>query len=244
MLNACINEIFSSVQGEGQHIGERMTFIRFAHCGLKCQWCDTVCTPNELCEIFDPRTHDVAQTLENPIGILQLGNILDNFSDDTLAITGGEPLEQIEFLTEFFPTQDKRRRILLETNGIYPDAFKKIASHVDVVSMDIKLPSSTGLKPYWKEHKKFLEVVLESGSEIYIKLVVTAMTSDKDLNEAIKLISSTNRYVPVFLQPVTPNDNFSATIPEEKLLSFKRLFAAWFPNVSITPQMHKTWDIK
>lgn len=34
-------EIFTSVQGEGMHMGRKATFIRLAGCNLACPWCDT-----------------------------------------------------------------------------------------------------------------------------------------------------------------------------------------------------------
>ena len=36
-----INEIFSSIQGEGLYIGSKQLFIRFCGCNLKCNYCDT-----------------------------------------------------------------------------------------------------------------------------------------------------------------------------------------------------------
>ena len=36
-----IIEMFSSIQGEGFHIGKGTTFIRVAGCNLRCSWCDT-----------------------------------------------------------------------------------------------------------------------------------------------------------------------------------------------------------
>lgn len=36
-----IVEIFTSIQGEGFHMGKGTTFIRVAGCNLRCNWCDT-----------------------------------------------------------------------------------------------------------------------------------------------------------------------------------------------------------
>ena len=36
-----LNEIFSSIDGEGLRQGELATFLRFAGCNLKCSYCDT-----------------------------------------------------------------------------------------------------------------------------------------------------------------------------------------------------------
>lgn len=36
-----INEIFYSIQGEGEHTGKAAVFVRFSGCNLKCPFCDT-----------------------------------------------------------------------------------------------------------------------------------------------------------------------------------------------------------
>ena len=36
-----INEIFYSIEGEGQRVGQPTTFIRLSKCNLRCSFCDT-----------------------------------------------------------------------------------------------------------------------------------------------------------------------------------------------------------
>ena len=91
-------EIFESIQGEGSWIGKLVTFIRFAHCNLKCSWCDTDFNPK--------RTLSLAEIVP-----------LINARYD-LVLTGGEPLlrdlEPLLFkVKELYP----RMKIAIETNG-------------------------------------------------------------------------------------------------------------------------------
>nr|HPQ80724.1 7-carboxy-7-deazaguanine synthase QueE [bacterium] len=178
---AYISEIFSSIQGEGPHTGEKMTFVRFAGCSLGCRYCDT---PGGICSrgsftIEEPPGSARFDVRPNPTGAAALCDILASFDDDTVAVTGGEPLEQSEFLAEWLPSVFHSRRVLLETNGVHAEALGLVAPSVHIISMDIKLPSSSGVGPLWKEHGAFLEKAASSGKEIYVKIVVTSKTNDR-----------------------------------------------------------------
>ena len=65
--------------------------------------------------------------------------------------------------------------IYLETNGINYGAIANLRQMVDVVSMDFKLPSATGLRPFWKEHEQFLSAA--RGAILFVKAVVTGKTN-------------------------------------------------------------------
>ena len=66
--------------------------------------------------------------------------------------------------------------------------------------MDIKLPSSTGGKARWADHKKFLSCVPE---KTFIKAVVTSKTSLADFKRAVSLAAAVRPGAPFFIQPVT-----------------------------------------
>ncbi len=93
-----VNDIFSSIQGEGFWTGLPVTFIRFAHCNLSCSFCDTD---------YSVRERLTAEEILERVLL---------YSARTLIVTGGEPLiHPLENLLKIF----KRTgfRIHVETNG-------------------------------------------------------------------------------------------------------------------------------
>lgn len=238
---AQIVEIFSSLQGEGLYSGERMTFVRFAKCRMRCKFCDTpqgLCD-QEKCQIETPAASGEFRSVANPISVTQLCGIIQAFDDQWISVTGGEPLEQAGFLAEWLPAVAPHRRVMLETNGVLHLELAKILSSVHVVSMDIKLPSAAGISPQWADHAAFLKNVVSSGREIYVKIVVTADTSDRDVQEAIRIITKINKYIPIVIQPVTPTLTFNTSISGNRLAAIERLCSAYLDDVRVIPQMHK-----
>src|SRR3990167_5683093 len=105
-LSAPIIEIFSSIQGEGTHVGERQTFVRFQDCELSCKYCDTPFSfiENKFCRVESPPFSRRFRNLPNPLGVEQLNGVLEDFHDTTISITGGEPLQKASFLREWLLT--------------------------------------------------------------------------------------------------------------------------------------------
>lgn len=245
MHSAEIVEIFSSPQGEGLYVGERMTFVRFGRCNLRCNFCDT---PQGLCYKESCRVEvspGAAQFAEvaNPIGVTKLCELMHGFNDEIISVTGGEPLEQADFLAQWLPSQSVSHKILLETNGINHEKLDLVLPFVNIVSMDIKLPSSSGERALWKEHSIFLSKAIASGRETYVKIVVTANTTDDDIQRAIDILTHANKYIPVIIQPASPTLKFYDPASKEKLESAFRLCHAYLPDVRIVPQMHKVWGV-
>jgi len=73
-----INEIFYSIQGEGQQAGMSAWFIRFSGCNLRCSFCDSAYAFEEGKEM----------SIESIVDSVP-ANICNN-----VVITGGEPLLQ------------------------------------------------------------------------------------------------------------------------------------------------------
>lgn len=245
MFTANISEIFSSIQGEGLCTGEKMTFVRFAGCTMGCRFCDTpeALSPTDTCRIETPAGSMEFVEIENPVGAGTLSGILEKFGDETISITGGEPLEQADFLENFLPSLAGRRKILLETNGMRYGALQKILPHVNIISMDFKLPSSVGCPGKWEEHGLFLKAAAASGRQTYVKIVVTGETTDHDIQKAIGIIASVNKFIPVIIQPATPTLTFNNPATEDRISSISRIFGAYLSDVRVMNQMHKEMGI-
>ncbi|HPW44786.1 MAG TPA: 7-carboxy-7-deazaguanine synthase QueE [bacterium] len=242
---ASLVEIFSSLQGEGAYVGRKMTFVRFGSCNLKCRFCDTpqgMCT-RDHCLIEKVPGSAKFDKISNPVSAAQLCEMMSRFDDSILSITGGEPLKQAAFLEQWLPSQRPNRTILLETNGVLHEELKILLPNIDIISMDFKLPSSTGEKEFWEEHSIFLQNSVASGKEIYIKIVVTPETTDHDIEKVIRIITSINKYIPTFIQPASPTLRFHKEIQHGRIKSLQRLCSAYLRDVRVQPQMHKHWGI-
>ncbi|MFH1829326.1 MAG: 7-carboxy-7-deazaguanine synthase QueE [Pseudomonadota bacterium] len=242
---AHIIEIFSSLQGEGIYAGEQMTFVRFGRCNMRCVYCDTlegICHQDNMRVETQPASGNF-KNVENPVSATALTNLVQGFDNEFISITGGEPLEQVDFLEEWLPSIVPQHRILLETNGILHKELSRVLSFVHVISMDIKLPSSTRCKPKWTDHTSFLKKAVAAGREIYVKFVVTANTTDADIQKSIGIITKINKFIPIVIQPATPTLTFHHPISEERLKAVERLCSAYLDDVRVIPQMHKQWGV-
>lgn len=240
-MPAFVSEIFSSVQGEGVYAGCRQVFIRLAGCNLRCAYCDTPLPPDPgQCRVeLSPGRRDFAQ-LNNPLTEEQAAETAHSFDlslHHSVSLTGGEPLLHPHFLEKLAPLlQGTRRGIYLETNGTLTEGLARIIGLVDIIAMDIKLPSVTGLSPMWKEHGRFLEVA--RWKETFVKIVVGGNTTKEEIEKAVLLVRSAAKDIPLVLQPVTPAGDVEGILPE-RLHDFQKLAMQELADVRVIPQTHK-----
>jgi 7-carboxy-7-deazaguanine synthase len=247
---AQICEVFNSIQGEGVYLGERQTFIRFAGCNLACQYCDTpqaLVIPKEFKVEITPGKKNFKQ-FKNPATVPQLMELVGSFEkpkgiNHSISFTGGEPLLQVDFLKSFVPELKKELDlpIYLESNGVLPDHLSEIIDLIDIVSFDIKLPSATGLSPYWKEHKKALEIAYLK--EAFVKIVFTRESKAKEMDEAVSLIAEIDEKIPLVLQPVTPHGPVKHRPNPEQIMAFHTIARRKLKKVKVIPQVHKIFGV-
>ncbi|WP_425060999.1 7-carboxy-7-deazaguanine synthase [Sporomusa carbonis] len=235
---AHVVEVFSSIQGEGLYVGTRQVFVRFAGCNLACTYCDTP-DSRQLCQFaLVERTAGKRNfiSVSNPLSLenlVQVINSLLTFRHHSISFTGGEPLCQAASIIKLAPQLNAP--IYLETNGTLPDRLAEVLPYVDIISMDIKLPSIAG-KSYWQEHYEFLRLALDK--EVFVKVVVTGQTKETEIKQAVNLVASVSSEIPLILQPVTPINGCEPVTPET-LLMYQEHALAILKNVRVIPQTHK-----
>ncbi|MFH1577542.1 MAG: radical SAM protein, partial [Candidatus Omnitrophota bacterium] len=159
----------------------------------------------------------------------------------SISLTGGEPLAQKDFLKEFLPLiKQEGHKTYLETNATLPEGLRDIIDYVDIIALDFKLPSSTGLgRDFWKEHDAFLRI--GAGKDIFVKAVICKATDFADIKKAVDLISGFNRNVTFVIQP--NSFELDKTLMH-KIQEFKKFSLEFLPDVRVIPQMHKMMGVK
>lgn len=229
MTQVRLVEVFSSLQGEGPFLGERQVFVRLGGCNLHCDYCD------------EPETipMDSGRLVPGAEVERRVEALLDAQPHASVSVTGGEPLLHPAFLGEFLPRLRVRGlRTHLETNGTLAQALKRVVEHVDVVAMDIKLPSATG-RELWAAHREFLSV---APHKTFVKVIVTDRSTPDEVQRAAALVEELAPRACFFLQPATPFDGARPPQPQE-LLAWARSLRAKLPHAAVVPQWHPLWGL-
>jgi organic radical activating enzyme len=244
---ANLSELFVSFQGEGTHAGRRQLFVRFAGCPLRCRWCDT---PESLVPVPARRIlgADGAYTRPNPVAVEELAAEVAALRAvspplHAVAVTGGEPLAQVDFLAAWLRRAPTGLPVLLETAGIMPARLARVLPLVSIVSLDVKCPSNTGERARWDEHAACLRAAVAAGCEVYVKMPVDEGTSPDEVERGAALVADAGPAVPLFLTPLTAP---LGARPEITPMTLERLQAAasrHHADVRILPQLHKVLGI-
>jgi organic radical activating enzyme len=234
ILIAHVCEIFSSIQGEGKHLGRRQIFLRFAGCNLNCNYCDT------------PKSKHINQgkivkssDLYNKIECLKTDDL------HSISLTGGEPLLQADFIKYFLNEYDLST--LLETNGSLPQEIEKIIDYLHYASVDVKLPehhASLDWENLFKKEIESINLLIDGGINTYCKVVLLPSTK----KDTIGFIASRIREevhepskLDIVLQPSSPLENWKQ---QPGLLFELSEETGKYLEVLTIPQVHKLLNIR
>lgn len=231
--SARIIEVFPSIQGEGVYVGLPHLFVRFWNCNMNCHYCDT--------------------DFRGPYQETSAGDLLEEIQTQVrtagpfhaISLTGGEPLLWTKFLTPVLPQiKAMKQTVYLETNGTLPQALREIQPWVDIVAMDIKPPSATADRAYWAEHAEFLKTAVESGKEIFVKVIVTAQTVLSEIEQAVLLVAGVNPAIPFIVQPVTPWGAVKERPSAEQIEQWRAVARRHLNDVRVIPQVHRLLGVR
>ena len=165
---AKIKEIFTSIQGEGPFIGYKQLFIRFCGCNLSCAYCDT--------------DHDSkGAKIYTPLELIAIAN--SQRECHSVALTGGEPLLQPDFLIETCKLLKKYNiNIALDTSGVGIGKYEEVLKYVDLVILDIKAYEPESYKKItgcdMKEYVKFLDTCTKLNKKLWLRQVIIPNIND------------------------------------------------------------------
>jgi len=240
---ADLAEVFSSIQGEGLHIGRRQIFVRFIGCNLDCDYCDTHQFDGvKVCRLEETPGRGDFHAIPNPVTLETLTGLLARWQGGwpgvhhSVSLTGGEPLLQVELLREWLPHIRRLLPVHLETNGVLHTALSAVVRELDYISMDIKLPSATGENAQWDHHAEFLAVAAATG--LSVKVVVNSATEPWEILRASELTASVSVSIPFIIQPETADD-LSVRIRPAELVALQELASGLLKDVRIIPQTHR-----
>lgn len=233
-------EVFCTFQGEGPHVGKRHLFVRLGGCSIGCCFCDTpdALRPGQGFVVRIPGLDGARSNPIEPAAAVELVRAAASrvCALHAVSVTGGEPLEQVDFLEAFLPGLAPLP-VLLETAGTLPDALERVIDAVAIVSMDFKLPSVANTAPSIDAHRRFLRIALRR--EVYVKVVVNERLDRTEWDDAVRLMLDEAPTIPFIVQPETRR-NGTLAAPFQFLAELAdHATRQGLTDVRVIPQVHK-----
>ncbi len=246
--NASLVEIFSSIQGEGVHIGRRQVFIRTSGCNLNCSYCDTPKSKDTNLPKWELSLgQGVVQFLPNPTpaevaikAVLSLEK--QNGPHHSVVLTGGEPLLHVDFVRELSKElKSAGLNVHLETNATMLDELLDVLPYISHISADYKLQSVSGLESSKSNlHLSFIKAGVASQKDLCVKIIVSKETEKSEIEEAAKRISEIAYSIPLIIQPISKTSGVNQNLPTgEQLLEWQRNCLKHLVDVRVIPQCHR-----
>jgi 7-carboxy-7-deazaguanine synthase len=234
-----INEIFTSIEGEGIFFGTKTMFVRMAGCPLNCFWCDT--------------TYALSMKSGHEYTLDHVKNLISkNLQPNTYKVnfTGGEPLVQYQAIIDLakFIKEEKRLRTYIESSCFDSKKFEKVLPYIDICKIEFKMSDSKVIdtKHYVNllhNEIECLALSLENRKTTYIKVVITGSTEIEEFKKLLKNVFmrfKTANLAGFIIQPSYGTDEPTM----ERLFNFYDIVYPIYQEVRIIPQLHKVIGIR
>jgi 7-carboxy-7-deazaguanine synthase len=215
-----------------------------AGCSLACSYCDTTAARIHQDEFI---IGEGERVVRNPVGAGELALIVEAMlrkspAAHSISLTGGEPLEQPDFVAAFLKLcRPLGRPLYLETNGLHGEAVERIVPLVDIISLDIKLPSLCGGGDLLDRYERTLPLMREK--DVFCKIVLAEGFDSDEFSRAIDLLSRIGDRIPLVIQPATPVEGCRTVDPGVLMDSYCEA-AGRLHNVRIIPQCHRILGLR
>jgi organic radical activating enzyme len=229
-----INEIFTSIEGEGIYLGTKTLFIRFAGCPLRCFWCDT---PYAL-SIKDGKEY----TIDDAKRLIDENFIANTFKAN---LTGGDPLlqyKQAYAIAEYLKNKDIIT--YLESACYDSKRFAYLLPKIDICKIEFKLQDSDASNDHMRlieEEMRCLDLAIKNKKITYIKIVVSNRSNYQEIENLVDEIFKrvdTNNINGFVIQPAYGYE----PAMEQLLKIYDRLYR-YYKEVRIIPQIQKVMSI-
>jgi organic radical activating enzyme len=155
----------------------------------------------------------------------------------SISVTGGEPLLYADYLGDWFSRLRPLLPIHLETNGTMHFALGQVIQYLDYVSMDMKLPSTSGCTEHlWELHRDFLRESV--GHNASVKIVISNDSNVGEIHQVCDIITAVDPATPLFLQPLCNIDG-GVSISAAHMLRLQEAASSRLQDVRVIPQMHR-----
>lgn len=227
-MNLPINEIFSSVQGEGSFTGTPSVFVRLQFCSVGCPWCDTKHTWEKKDSEVVLFADMLGKTKDSPTwadtSIETLVSFLVAQPEKHIVITGGEPCtyDLTELTSQLI---NFGKSVQIETSGT-----SEIKAHDRTfITLSPKIGMPGGLKVLAGAAYLANEIKMPVGKQ---KDVDTLKAFLKQVEEFHGWHSEDNQVV--YLQPLSQNEKATELCIEQARQNGWRLSA----------QLHKYLNVR
>jgi len=188
------------------------TTVFLKGCPLSCHWChnpesmsEAICTVTKTVRIGD-KTFNEDETVGREMSVeevlteLQKEQIFMDESGGGVTFSGGEPLQQAEFLFEMLAAcKKKEMHTAVDTSGFARwEVLEKVAIHTDLFLYDLKLMDDNLHKTYTGVSNKLilenLSRLLDLGKKVRIRIpMIPGITiTENNINESIVFLSKLN----------------------------------------------------